>query len=665
MSRPVEQKITKRTNGGGAYERSRLEVEYISRAQATPDTYRELGFRCGLEVHQQLLTKNKLFCNCPAGIYQQLDEYDAEIVRHMRPTLSELGEYDGTALMEFKTRKTILYRLNNKTACTYDIDDTPPFGLNRQALSIALEIALMLKTSIVGELHIIRKQYLDGSIPTGFQRTGIIGIDGSIKLTDRTVTITQISIEEDSCREASDIGHMRVYATDRLGMPLIETVTHHDMLTPDQVAEVAQHLRFLVRSSGKVRTGLGAARQDVNVSITGGTRVEIKGVASIRRIPELTHNEAFRQKSLLAIRDQLLIRVSEPKVWKPSTVSLNDSPQLTASLPLSDSGDADSHVVGVNLPQFGGLLSHFTQPGRTFADEISDRLKVIACLGRPNLVHSEQADPGLAPDSLAALRQCLDARDSDAQIVVWASSDDITTALETIEERCLLAFDGVPSETRQARADGTTHFERVLPGPNRMYPDTDSLPISISEEQISSCSSSLPTDLSDRIEQLERWHVPHDCRPFLLRKNLVPLVDSLAESTTWSPLFVAKLFGQRAKKHIEQNRSGTVTRISELVCLVHRRGLNQEVAADLIRRVCSQLECDIEKFVALYPSGEMPPNDLRDRIRVVLKSYKSNRPVENSGARIDFVMGQLRTDMIGRMPMRDVRKVVEQEVGHV
>jgi len=58
-----------------------------------------------LEVHQQLLTKEKLFCHCPAGIYNKSEDYDAEVVRHMRPTLSELGEYDGTALMEFKTKK--------------------------------------------------------------------------------------------------------------------------------------------------------------------------------------------------------------------------------------------------------------------------------------------------------------------------------------------------------------------------------------------------------------------------------------------------------------------------------------------------------------------------------------------------------------------------------
>ena len=84
---------------------SRANTGWVSLPDAVQATWRKLGFRCGLEVHQQLNTSQKLFCRCPAGKYHDFDDFDAEIVRHMRPTLSELGEYDGTALMEFKTQK--------------------------------------------------------------------------------------------------------------------------------------------------------------------------------------------------------------------------------------------------------------------------------------------------------------------------------------------------------------------------------------------------------------------------------------------------------------------------------------------------------------------------------------------------------------------------------
>ncbi len=305
------------------YESTKKAIGYVNRREATQADYDRIGFMSGLEVHQQLLTKRKLFCNCPAGFFQKPDEYDAELVRHMRPTLSELGEYDGTALMEFKTKKEIIYRIANKTACTYDVDDTPPFPIDREALDISIEISLLSKLNIVGEVHITRKQYLDGSIPTGFQRTAIIGINGEITLkSGRKVNLIQLSIEEDSCREVSDIGHVRVYRTDRLGMPLIETVTAPELMNPQELKEACDHIRFLNRSTGKVRTGIGAGREDVNVSCKGGTRVEIKGVAHTKWIPELSHNEAFRQWALLHIREELLKRCKKEN-WKMISMELN------------------------------------------------------------------------------------------------------------------------------------------------------------------------------------------------------------------------------------------------------------------------------------------------------------------------------------------------------
>jgi len=234
--------------------------------------YEDIGLICGLEVHQQLLTEQKMFCHCPAGLYTTT--HDGSVLRHMRPTLSELGEYDGTALMEFKTKKNIVYLLHESNMCTYEMDDTPPFLVNQKALDIAIEQCLMLGCDIVDEVHIARKQYLDGSIPTGFQRTAIVGVNGKLPFRGRELSITQISMEEDSCREVSDTGHLIVWRTDRLGMPLIETVTGPDLRTPEEVEEAILLVGRVCRSTGHVRVGMGASRQDVNVSVRGGRRVE-------------------------------------------------------------------------------------------------------------------------------------------------------------------------------------------------------------------------------------------------------------------------------------------------------------------------------------------------------------------------------------------------------
>ena len=451
--------------------------------EMTEADYEEVGFRSGLEIHQQLLTEKKLFCRCPAGRYSE--KYDAEILRHMRPTLSELGEYDGTALMEFKTRKEIIYRINRETVCTYEMDDTPPFMIDEPSLDIALGIAMLYSLNLVDELHIARKQYLDGSIPTGFQRTTIVGVNGWIPYKDRRIRIVQLGLEEDACREVSDVGHRRTYLTDRLGMPLIETVTAPEMLTPQEVADVAQICRRLVRSTGRVRTGIGAAREDVNVSVRGGTRVEIKGVPRIPRIPLLTYHEAMRQWNLLRLRDELHRRGITPETFRSETEDVTRILLRANYQPLRTALDSGLAAHAVVLRGYRGLLNWQTQTNTFFSREISDRVRVIACLTTlPNIAHSDSPSESLSSPEWESVRKAVKATRDDTVVVVWGSRDDAKTGTQEIAIRAREAATGIPSETRQALPDGTNGFERILPGPDRMYPDTDLPPKQVTEDRL-------------------------------------------------------------------------------------------------------------------------------------------------------------------------------------
>ncbi len=642
---------------------TRRAVGYVPRHEADRDLYERIGFKCGLEVHQQLDTEKKLFCHCPCGHYQEPQVYNAEIVRHMRPTLSELGEYDGTALMEFKTRKNIFYRLRNDTACTYEFDDTPPFLLNREALDISMEIALLLKTSVVGEVHITRKQYLDGSIPTGFQRTAIIGINGEIPLSNKKVGIIQISLEEDSCREISDVRHDRVYSTDRLGMPLIETVTHPHMKTPDEAFEAGQYIRFLTRSSGRVRTGIGAARQDVNVSVTGGTRVEIKGVQRIHDIPELTHNEAFRQMALLRIADLLKERSSSADDFAVATGKVPGYRIPDEWTRLRRMVEEGQQVVAVNLPGFAGMLSHFTAPGRTFANEIEDRLYVIACLERPFMLHSEQPDDVVSDAADEAIRSILKSKPEDAWVLVWGPKADIPTAVETIEERCRLAFDGVPDETRKALVDGTTMFERVLPGPDRMYPDTDSAPIPVKGEHIERIRKQLPVDVSDRMKQLTEWGVPRDTFTYILSKNLVPLIERIIEDFDVSPVFVGTLFGHHLK-HLEGQFEPSVPfsydRVKDLFQFVEQEGLHWNVIPQMLRELYPHPNMELDSVLTAVGYRKLEQEDLVGQIPSLATQFEEIRLHDNPDGSVDWIMGQLRLPALGNMDLKELRnRVVE------
>lgn len=647
------------------YETSRKTVGWTPRRETPAEAYAHLGFKCGLEIHQQLKTGQKLFCHCPAGRYHRHDDFDAEIVRHMRPTLSELGEYDGTALMEFKTRKVVVYRIKNETTCTYEIDDTPPFRINRQAMEIAIEAALLLKCNIVGELHITRKQYLDGSIPTGFQRTGILGIEGEIPLGRKKVRVIQLSVEEDACREVSDRGHVRVYSTDRLGMPLMEMVTYPDMLTPDEAAEAAHYLRFLARSTGKVRTGIGAAREDVNVSVAGGTRVEIKGVAHIAWIPELVHNEAFRQKALLEIRDELKRRVTDPGGWEPGHAEL-DPAALDGRHPLLQEARRNKlRLLAVNLPAFQGILSFFTQPGQSFADEIAGRLKVIACLEKPNLLHSEPVGAEAADEALFQdARRALQAREGDAQVVFWAAADDVKTALETIAERCRQAFQGVANETRKSFADGTTVFERVLPGPDRMYPDTDSAPIPIEEELIARVRAALPQDVDRRFAQFRQWGVPAGAFAFLLKHNLAPLIEGIAADFAAEPRFVATLLAHDLKHLLGRRRSSSpapsgeaafpFARLRELFALLRDEKLERGIARAMLPVLVEHPNMDLRSVLTTVGFSRRTRQEVLALLPPLRKQYRRIATSSDPGAPARWIAGQLRQAALGNLPMREV-----------
>ena len=657
MSQPFDPELN--------YELSKKAIGYVTRKEATQADYDRIGFMSGLEVHQQLLTIRKLFCRCPAGKFNSHDDYDAEIVRHMRPTLSELGEYDGTALMEFKTRKNIVYRIKNETACTYEIDDTPPFPIDPVALQIALEVSILNKMNIVGEVHITRKQYLDGSIPGGFQRTAIIGVGGKIQLHHKIINLIQLSIEEDSSREISDVGHLRVYKTDRLGMPLIETVTQPEFLNPDEVKEGADYIRFLNRSTGKVRTGIGSTRADVNVSCRGGTRVEIKGVAHTRWMPDLTHNECFRQWALVHIIKLLNEKTGDVAQWALRTVKINPEEHDFSYEPLQKACEEKQPIIALCLPGFQGILSHFTQPKQTFADEISTRLKVIACLEKPNMIHSENLQQLLSESEINKLSKLLSCKTEDAWILLWGPQEDMATAIETVEERCKMAFHCIPNETRKSLQDGcTTIFERVLPGADRMYPDTDSAPIPFKNETIEEVRKQIPMDVFDRIQQLKAWGVPTDTFTYILKKNLVPLIEKMHDELKIHPRFSGTFMGHTIK-FIENNYSRSpefeYSKVFELFQFLIDKQLNLNLAEKMFLEYYRAPKLDFNAILLNINFKIVSKKEIDSKIPLMKETFDRIRISKAINSTSQWIMGQVKEMALGNMNLSELKAQIDGE----
>lgn len=623
--------------------------------EMTEADYQMVGFKSGLEIHQQLFTDKKLFCHCPAGIYS--DNYHAEILRHMRPTLSELGVYDGTALMEFKTKKEIIYRINRNTVCTYEMDDTPPFLINENALDIALGIGMLYNCKLVDELHIARKQYLDGSIPTGFQRTAIYAVDGWIPYKDRTVKIVQMSIEEDSCREVSDQFHTRTYLTDRLGMPLIETVTGPDMRTPYEVAEVGWICAKLVRSTHKVRRGIGAARQDVNVSVEGGTRVEIKGVPKIGMIPLLTHNEAMRQWNLLRLREELRKRGITTETFLAKDYDITSLIKKPHYVPLKNAVESKLKIRCIVLKGFKDLLRWQTQTDTYFSKEISDRVRVIACLTTiPNLIHSDSRTDTITSSDWLKIKKHVEATDEDTIIIVWANDEDIQTAVNEIIIRAKEATIGIPSETRQALSDGTNGFERILPGADRMYPDTDLPPKKIAEERINAIKTWLPEQFWKRKEWYKELKIPPDTIDELSISKYAELFKKAVNEWNINPVNAAVILIQYPKRL--SRSSYVIDSIDEkMMSSILKASADKRLTYDFILRAM-KISSELGMFVDEIIPQPMSDDELEKEIVLAEQKMQGMEFVKEKNAN-SILMGILMSKLRGRISA----KKVSQKVG--
>jgi glutamyl-tRNA(Gln) amidotransferase subunit E len=555
--------------------------------------------------------------------------------------------------------------LNNENACTYDIDDTPPFKINREALDYALEISLLSNLNVVGEVHITRKQYLDGSIPTGFQRTAILGVEGEIQLSNKKIRLIQLSIEEDSCREISDVGHRRMYKTDRLGMPLIETVTYPDCETPFELREAAEYIRFLNRSTGRVRTGIGSGREDVNVSCRGGDRVEIKGVSHNKWIPRLSHNEAFRQYALLRICNIIKERIPEKSSWHIKSVPLVYEKLNSDNPVINDARKCGYRIIAVNLPSFQGILSHFTQPGKCFTNEISDRLKVIACIEKPNLISSESIETDQNNIDFDKVKKWLNANENDAQIIFWGPEADIQTALETIEERCLMAFDHIPRETRKALPDGTTIFERVLPGADRMYPDTDSAPIPLDEEYIDRLGKNLPVPINVRISQMQEWGIPSDTYHYLLKKNLVPLIERIVDDFGFTHKFIGTFLGHTLK-HLEgqkqPHKEFSAEKIYDLFSFIRSNKLDQAIARSILAVLMDYPKMDFASILTSLKFKKRSQDELLAPVSFLIGKFREIRKSDNSSVTLNWLMGQIQKQALGNISLSEYSSLIQVQI---
>ena len=425
----------------------------------------KLGLKCGIEIHQQLEGK-KLFCNCPTKIRD--DNPNFIVRRRLRASAGESGKIDVAAAQEQQKGKQFIYEGYHDSTCLVEVDEEPPHPVNQDALYTSLQFSKMVEGDVSQIIQVMRKTVVDGSNTSGFQRTALVARDGKIETSEGEVGIENINIEEDACKIISETADEKVYRLDRLGIPLIEIGTAPDIRSPEQCLETAKKIGMLLRSLKGVKRGLGTIRQDVNVSIIGGERIEIKGAQDLKMLPMLVELEMKRQSELLKIKDELRSVRLNPLEIIDLTVLLQD----VDSKIIKKTIENDGKILALKLHGFAGLVGRELQPGYRVGTEFSGRAKIKAGVG--GIFHSDELpNYGITESDVKKIRKKLSCTLEDAFILVADTEQRCTKALEAVYDRAKELFIGVPPEVRKAKQDGTSSFLRPMPGAARMYPETD------------------------------------------------------------------------------------------------------------------------------------------------------------------------------------------------
>ncbi len=489
----------------------------------------EYEMMCGIEIHQQLDTK-KLFCSCDSHL---CEDGQGAVYRRLRPTTSEMGEVDRAALAQFQRHMGYRYQCCEGTSCLVELDEEPPHDVNADAMQIALTFSEMLEANIIDEIHFMRKIVVDGSNTSGFQRTALIATDGKVKVGDRDISILSVCLEEDAARKVETKGDEILYRLDRLGIPLIEVATGPDMRTPEEVMEVAYRLGTLLRATRRVKRGIGTIRQDLNISIPGGARIELKGVGDLKMIPDYVRNEVNRQKMLIRVKTILNDRGTVAVPFEP--IDVTEVFKTCESKVIKGALDDKGKVIAVRLPGFAGVMNGDNKTLR-LGSEMAQRARTKGVKG---IFHSDELpNYGIEQSYVDDLRSFLGMTgENDAFVICAAREKKATDALEAAVIRANEALEGVPEETRDPLPDGTTKYSRPLPGAARMYPETDVPPTTITGERLQQVRDNMP-EFPEQIEKrlVDQYGINQQQARQIVRQSNDELFERIAKDRAMAPI---------------------------------------------------------------------------------------------------------------------------------
>jgi glutamyl-tRNA(Gln) amidotransferase subunit E len=632
-----------------------------------------IKLKVGFEIHQQLSTKSKLFCNCRC---EESRNYETIFMRKLRPTHSELGTFDPAALFEHKKMRMIKYHASAGSSCLVEADEEPPQEMNKEALETALIFSLALHSRVADEIHTMRKIVIDGSNTSGFQRTMLIAHGGYIDVNGEKVKIQSICLEEDAAKLLSDDGSIREYGLDRLGIPLVEIALEPITGSPEELMQVALSMGRLLRSSKRVTRGLGSIRQDVNISVNDGGVVEVKGVQQLDQLIRVIKYEMLRQHGLILIAQKLKKerRVNEigvgDRIEDVTDILRNSSSKIVKrSLACGEDVDDDNSkgiFKAIRVNGFAGMIRFEPYPEIRIGKQLSE---LVRFYGLGGIFHSDELpNYGISEEEVIAISKRLEmAADVDAFVIIGGVRDKVEFAVESIIRRLKMALIGVPSETRSATLDGKTIFSRPRPGAARMYPETDIPPIQINNSVIDSLIDKVPKSWDENVNTLARkYSLNRKHAEQIFDSNYLGIFEEIASLTKVQPTFIVSKLTEDLI-NLERQGLDTTVLTDEIIIDVFRRldagTIAKESIALIFEKILRKESITIDQAIEGLGITTISDQEMEMTIDKILEE---NMPVIRAKgmASLGMLMGRsmsvLRGKVDGQKINSTLRKKLEQ-----
>jgi len=620
----------------------------------------DIGLKVGLEIHQQLSTNKKLFCNCfPA----ETDEFTSKFSRKLRASKSELGEYDPAALFESTKSKTMVYYTNPGSSCLVERDEEPPHELDLDAKNIAVLISCALNSNIFGEIYPMRKIVIDGSNTSGFQRTLLVSQGGYIEVNGKKVGVQSICLEEDAAKLLKDKENVREFSLDRLGIPLVEIALEPVSSSPSEIRKIALSLGRLLRTTRKVTRGLGSIRQDVNVSVNNSGVVEVKGVQQLDQLEKVVEYEAKRQHGLLKIAQKIkqkqLVKISRQNDVYDIINLLKSCKSKIIQKAINDGAS----IHAIKIKNFAGMLSYSPYEGIRLGKELGQLVRFFGIGGIFHL--DELPNYGIEKLDIEKIKEQLSISQNDSFIIIAGKGSKIDFAIDSIINRIEDAKNGVPAETRLATQSGETVFLRPRPGASRMYPETDIFPVKVTKEEIEFAKKNIPKSWHESLADLQKnYQLNPQLAEQIFDSNYLDLFEKICSDKLNSPNFVASILCSTITNLERQGLDSTLLKTEEILKsfdLLIKEKITKESMEIIFEKIMAGEASSVEEAIQKGKVGMIDDKELEKICETIIKENQSiidGQGLHSIGALMGLTMKMVR----GKASGEKVNQLLKEKI---